>query len=95
MTKRTILGDPIEVIDIGDSVVCDDCSKEYKGSLATGGLLFQSKAICPECEPKWRKEIAKYGEERLIRGYCPQFMTFHQWVLQLRGGDNSIKIYSL
>jgi hypothetical protein len=95
MTKRTILGDPVEVIDIGDSVCCDDCNKEFKGSLAIGGLLFQSKAICPECEPKWRKEIAKYGEEHLIRGYCPQFMTFHAWVLQLRGGDNSIKVYSL
>jgi hypothetical protein len=57
--------------------------------------MFQSKAICPECEPKWRKGIAKYGEEHLIRGYCPQFMTFHAWVMQLRGGDNSIKVYSL
>lgn len=83
-----------EVIDIGDSVLCDGCGEEFKGSDATGGLLFGSKAICPTCAPTWEKNASRYNEMHFIRARCPEGMTFHAWVMQLRGGDNTIKVYS-
>lgn len=84
----------IEVIDLGDSVVCDDCSTDYEGSLACGGLLFQSRAICPLCAPKWEAAAIQYGEQRFIRGRCPPGVTFHAWVMGLRGGDNTVRVYT-
>jgi hypothetical protein len=83
-----------QVIDIGDSVVCDDCSTEFRGSLATGGILVQSKAICPTCTPKWVEMLTEYDEMHLVRARCPMFKTFHAWVMELRGGDNSIKVFT-
>lgn len=80
------------VIDIGDKVICDQCSKDYTESDASGGFLFGSHAVCPECAPAMLENIRKYGEERYIRGTCPEGMSFKDWVLQLRGGDNTIRI---
>lgn len=91
---KLALGRPIQVIDIGDSVVCDDCSTEFRGSDATGGLLVQSKAICPVCAPKWLTSLAEYDEMHLLRARCPSALSFHDWVMHLRGGDNSIKVYT-
>ena len=89
---------PDQVIEIGDSVVCDWCGKDYTDppeSEKCGGLLFESKACCPECEPKVKRSSKACHEEKYIRGYCPAGMTFKNWVLGLRGGDNTIKVYHL
>lgn len=83
-----------QVIDVGDSVCCDFCGDEYRGRPDIGGLLFQSKAVCPKCAPKVAGDAIHYGEEHLIRGRCPPEMSFHAWVMQLRGGDNAIKVYT-
>lgn len=88
------LGKPIQVIDIGDSVQCDLCSTEYRGSDEQGGILVQSKAVCPDCAPSFEEDLVHYDETHLIRARCPPGMTFHSWVMQLRGGDNSIKVYA-
>lgn len=82
-----------QVIDVGDSVICDFCGDEYRGRPDTGGLLFQSKAVCPRCTPKLEADIALYGESHFVRARCPVGMSFHSWVMQLRGGDNQIKVY--
>lgn len=87
--------DLIESIDVGDSVQCDLCSKEYKGSDAKGGFLFMSKGVCPECAPKFEADCRNYGEEGFIRARCPPQMTFHAWIMQIRGGDNTVRVYQL
>lgn len=67
-------------IDIGNTVLCDDCNKDFTDSKETGGILFQSKAICPKCTPKWVGSAKKYNEERFIRAACPIGMPFADWV---------------
>lgn len=67
-------------IDVGDKVYCDDCSGDFTNSHSRGGLLFQSKAICPACAPKWDANAKKYGEESFIRARCPEGKAFAQWV---------------
>jgi hypothetical protein len=81
--------------DIGDSVVCDYCSKEYRGDGASGGFLFGSYAVCPDCAPGSLLSIQAYGEERFIKARCPPEMSFHDWVMALRDGNNKITIREL
>lgn len=74
----------IETIDYGRKVICDSCNVDYTDSKATGGLLHQSKAICPVCAPRWRDE----PDLEYIRGECPKDMPFADWVRDiLRGGQ--------
>ena len=83
----------IESTDIGDTVQCDVCGEEYPSTNKTsGGFLFSSYAYCPKCAPEALKRIKEYREDRYIREYCPTGMSFHNWVMKLRGGDNTVKI---
>lgn len=68
------------VIDPGRAVYCDDCSRDFTDDPATGGLLFQSKAIGPCCSARWESGARKYGEERFIRARCPEGKAFADWV---------------
>ena len=81
-----VFGD--NVIDLGakagDTVLCDFCNKDWTGDDTSGGLLFCSNAICPDCEPKQRESIKGYNEEKYIRAECPSDMSFWEWVLTLR-----------
>lgn len=63
-------------IDPGHNVVCDSCDADWTERPESGGIMFQSKAICPTCTPKWLERIAKYNEEHFLRGYCPESMSF-------------------
>ena len=97
MKKQSGKEPEVQVIEIGDSVVCDWCGKDYTDppeSLKGGGLLFGSKACCPECAPRVKRSAKACGEESYIKGYCPDGMTFKNWVLELRGGKNQIKVYT-
>ena len=85
----------ISETDIGDSVVCDWCSTEYRGSTATGGFMFRSYATCPKCAADMEAKAIKLGEKHFIGARCPPDMTFHAWVMQLRGGNNKIRLVSL
>lgn len=67
-------------IDMGDQVLCDSCSVDYTNSTVSGGIQFQSKAICPDCVPRWMERIEKYGEQKFIRATCPKDKTFADWV---------------
>lgn len=83
----------IETRDIGDQVICDSCGEEFPpGDPRCGGILFVSNAYCPNCVGRMMDRITAYGEEKYIRVRCPDGMTFHDWVMQLRGGDNTVKI---
>jgi len=69
--------------DIGDTVVCDLCNENYTNSEAEGGCLVGSYAYCPKCVNR--------VEQRFIDAFCPRGLTFKQWVLLLRGGNNTIR----
>lgn len=82
-----------EVIDIGEVVVCDLCNKDYTDdNKSKGGFLFGSKGVCPDCAPDFLERIKSYGEEDYIKGVCPAGKLFRDWILELRGGNNTIKI---
>lgn len=83
-----------QVIDIGDTVVCDLCNKDYTNSDAKGGLLFESKGVCPDCAPRLIKDAEKYGETEFIRERAEEGETFKAFCLRMRGGDNRVIITS-
>jgi hypothetical protein len=83
----------VEIIQVGDHVNCDVCNEYFPpGDPRCGGFLFGSKAYCPDCAEKSYPQIIKYREEKHIKAWCPAGMTFHDWCMKLRGGDNTIKI---
>ncbi len=86
----------VDVIeDLGDRVYCDYCNKDYTDSKESGGIIFGSKAICPECAPEALNRIRGYNEEHFIKAYCPEKMSFHQFVVDYRGDNNKVKFITL
>lgn len=84
-----------KVIDCGERVECDVCGEDFpKGDPRSGGFLFGSYAYCPKCAAESIERIKGYKEERYIKSWCPKGMSFHDWVMQLRGGDNRMRIIS-
>jgi hypothetical protein len=73
------------VIDIGDSVVCDLCSKDFTNRKDCGGFLFLSKGVCPDCAPKFEADGIKYGEQEYIRDRAEPQESFKDFVLRIRG----------
>lgn len=84
----------LQQIDIGRQVICDSCSKDYTDLPDKGGILFGSKAICPECTPTWKSRASHFGEESFIKGECLPTQSFADWVRELRGGNNTLTVYS-
>ena len=82
----------IKIIEVGTKVNCDVCNEEYDNKPDSGGFLFGSNAYCPKCAEQYLPSIQKEGEENMITARCPEGMSFYDWVLSLRGGDNTIKI---
>ncbi len=74
----------IKVIEIGNTVLCDLCNLEYTDSDATGGCLMGSYAVCPKCTPKLNK--------REVDVFNLPTVPFREFVLKIRGGDNTIEI---
>jgi len=67
-------------VDMGRQVLCDSCSKDFTDLPDEGGIQFQSKAICPECTPRWHARAVQYGETKFIRAICPDGVRFADWV---------------
>jgi hypothetical protein len=78
--------------DIGNLVLCDLCDKDYTFSDATGGFVFESKGVCPDCAPEFMKKIEKYHEQRFIRGVAGANEPYRDFILRMRGGNNKITI---
>lgn len=78
----------------GSSVCCDFCNAEFgvAQQKESGGFLFGSYAVCPRCAPASLADIAQHGETERIKARCPEGVSFRDWVLSLRGGDNTIRI---
>ena len=81
-----------EIIDVGDHVECDNCGKIFTDSVAEGGFVFGSNGICPECAPSYLESIKKYKEERYIKARAQPGETFKNFILRVRGGDNTVRI---
>ena len=86
---------PMAVIPLGRTVLCDDCDRDCTASAEGGGILFQSKAIGPCCAPKWEASAERYGETSFIRAHCPAGVSFADWVRGMRGPDPAITISPL
>jgi hypothetical protein len=82
----------IDVFDIGDSVVCDLCSNDYTNSDECGGFLFGGKGVCPKCADDFMVNVKKYHEEEYIKATCPPDKTFKQFIMEIRGGNNTVTI---
>ena len=80
----------ITVIDmrgmIGDSVLCDLCGKDWTASPVSGGFVFESKGVCPDCAPNFMKDIEKYGEQDYIRATCPEGKSHADFIRDYRKG---------
>jgi len=76
----------LDVIDIGEEVICDFCNNSYDDDSVEGGCFIGTYAVCPECT----KDVKSSEEEEIefIQG------SFRQAVLKKRNGDNTIKIWS-
>jgi hypothetical protein len=75
----------VYILDPGDHVICDHCNEDYSTSNMEGGVIFQSKAYCPQCAPALLEDVRRFGEERFVRAVCPDGTTFKQFVLDNRG----------
>ena len=83
-------------LNMGNRVFCDAaCGKEYTHSKKEGGFIFGSKAYCPKCAKEALPRIRGYNEEWNIKAYCPEGMSFKDFVLQYRGDNNSVKVITL
>lgn len=87
---ETALANPGQAVPVGRIVICDSCGTDWTNSDMKGGILFGSKAICPDCEPRWREGAKQHGEEDYIRAECPEGVTFADWVRGMRGPDSVI-----
>ena len=84
-----------EVIDIGNTVVCDICNEDYTNSDESGGFLFGSYGYCPKCAVEGIKTIRECNEEKYISVWCPESLSFKDFILGIRGGNNTIRIQTL
>ncbi len=81
-----------KVIDCNDSVLCDQCNKDYSDSNEEGGFIFGSHAVCPDCASRMMESIKKYHEEGYIKEYCQDGMSFRDFVRAYRGDNNKITV---
>ena len=72
------------IINDSDSVICDFCGEDWSDSEKAGGFIFESKAVCPNCDAGMRKLTEEYKENHLIRAECPLNESFAQFVRQHR-----------
>jgi hydrogenase maturation factor HypF (carbamoyltransferase family) len=80
--------------NLGDIVLCDFCNDDYTVSDDTGGLIFGSKAVCPNCTPKLSADAKRYNEEHFIKARCKPDQSFADFVREFRSGPAEIKVYT-
>ena len=87
-----LLDGETDAVDIGERVFCDWCDAEWTNRKESGGFLLISKAICPDCAPKVMADLIRNGELQYVRADCPEGLSFRDWCLRLRGGNNEVRI---
>jgi hypothetical protein len=82
-------------INIGNSVACDWCNKDFTDSNKSGGFMFSGYATCPDCAEEKERTIKEYGEEQYITARCPKDKSFADWIRDdIRNGENGQIIIS-
>lgn len=79
-------------IPVGRTVLCDACNGDWTDRPESGGMVFESKAICPSCMPQWVASAMKYNEGHAIRARCPQGMSFADFIRAYRGPNAAITV---
>ena len=82
----------IVTMDLGDTVLCDLCNKDYTDSDEQGGLIFLSNAVCPTCTPDIVANDEQYNETKHIKATCPSGKSFAAFVWDYRGGPAVVEI---
>ena len=84
----------LEIIDIGNQVICDFSDKDFTDSESVGGFVFGSKGCCPDCAPRMMQNIEKYNEQKYIKDRALPGESFASFILRYRGENNTVTIYS-
>lgn len=83
------------IVEVGDQVNCDICNDYFPPSdTRSGGFLFDTYSYCPKCAASSLERIKGYKEDKYIRAWCPEGMSFHDFVMALRGGNNRVVVTS-
>lgn len=77
-------------VDVGNIVICDFCDDDFTERHDTGGFIVCSSGCCPLCAPRLLERIKANDEEHTIRARCPPGQSYAAFVLEYRGGNNSI-----
>jgi hypothetical protein len=83
---------PMAVIPLGGTVLCDHDDTDLSTDPRSGGFLFGSYGIGPCCAERYEARVREYGEEWNIRGRCPEGVSFADWVRGMRGPDAAITV---
>lgn len=76
--------DSIIHVDVGDQVICDICDKDWTDSPVSGGYLFGSYGVCPDCATgDFNKNVERHKEQNHIRAYCPADMSHANWIREV------------
>lgn len=78
------------IADLEGEVYCDICNEDYSNSDESGGFVFTSKGYCPKCAVEGLKNIRKYNEEQYIKAVCPEGMSFKDFIIEYRDGNNLV-----
>lgn len=84
MTSNWLNDFEVMNIDLGGVVYCDLCNKDFTTDKESGGFLFESKAVCPDCASDFLAGAKKHGEEKYIRAFCPKNKSFGDFIRSFR-----------
>lgn len=84
-------GIPVSV-PVGRTVLCDACDTDLTDDPRGGGFLFDSAGYGPCCAEQRLASIRGYGEEDHIRAWCPDGVSFADWIRSLRGPYAAITV---
>lgn len=79
-------------VDVTNIVICDICNADHSATGAVGGMLFESKGVCPDCVPRFLASVKQYGEEHFIRGRANEGETFRDFIVRIRNGNNIVTV---
>jgi len=77
-------------LDLGDTVLCDICNRDWSKSKFSAGFVLGATAVCPVCQLKMqlRGDIA-YMKEAV---FCPKDISFPDWIRRdYRNADRTIE----
>ena len=85
---------PGEAQPIGRIVVCDICDEDWTDRPESGGFVFESKGVCPDCAPRFMKSVEGYGETQYIRARCQAGQSFADFIRSYRGPGSAITVHA-